>query len=75
MDERFVLYISAFILRENLKTVRLFGFRTDVPTWVLTNTKSEHTNWYFCFLIFYFTTLNNIKWTERTKTTTEVTYS
>ena len=75
MDERFVLYISVFILCETLKTVRFFGFRTDGPTWVLTNIKSEHTNRYFCFLIFYSTTLNNINWTERTQTTTEVTLS
>jgi hypothetical protein len=71
MDKRFVLNISAFILREYLKTVRLFGFRTDVAAWVLTN--SQKANRCFCFLIFYFTTLNSINWTERTETTTEVT--
>jgi len=74
MDGRILLYISTFIFRENLKTVRLFGFRTDVPAWVLTNTKSEHTNRYLVFLFFfYFTTLKIVNWTERTETTTEVT--
>jgi len=53
MDGRILLYISTFIFRENLKTVRLFGFRTDVPAWVLTNTKSEHTNRYLVFLFFF----------------------
>jgi hypothetical protein len=37
---------------KNLKTVRLFGFRTDFPAWVLTNTKSKHTNRQIVFLFF-----------------------
>ena len=35
MDESFVLYISTFISHETLKTLRLFGFRTDVPSFKL----------------------------------------
>ena len=47
-----MLYISAIILCENLKSFRLFGFRAGTPARVPTNTKSEHTNrYYFCFLI------------------------
>lgn len=68
----YVIYIMPFSFRENHSTVRFSGFWTDVPAWVLTNTKSEHTNRYFSFLIFDFTALNSINWTERTETITKV---
>jgi hypothetical protein len=34
-----VIYSTAFIFRQNRKTVRLSGFWTDIRPWVLTYTK------------------------------------